>query len=200
MNKQAPSASAFLEALHSDAPAPDRAQEMMLYGQFVGSWDITVIDHNPDGSRHEGSGEVHFGWVLEGRAIQDVWIVPGRGARKAPNLPATRNRYGTTLRIYDPKIKTWHIIWLNPVTQTCNTMLGRKVKDEIVQEYHEDGRLNQWIFSEITSTSFHWIGRSSQDEGKTWHVETEFVARRMISPDGQQHNMGMGQSDWARIP
>jgi hypothetical protein len=51
--------------------------------------------------------------------------------------------------------------------------------DEIVQEYRDgDGTLNQWIFSEITPKSFHWIGRSSKDDGKGWDVETEFFARR----------------------
>jgi hypothetical protein len=94
------------------------------------------------------------------------------------------NRYGTTLRVYDPNIKAWHILWLNPVTQTYNTMIGRKVNDEIVQEYRdEDGALNQWIFSEITPNSFHWTGRSSHDEGKTWFVETEFFAQRRLSAD-----------------
>jgi len=183
MNKQPPLAIAFLEALHSDAPAPDRAQEMSLYGQFIGSWNVKVIDRDPDGSCHEGIGEVHFGWVLEGRAVQDVWIVPGRDARHGPNFSINGNRYGTTLRIYDPNIKAWHIIWVNPVTQTYNTMIGRMVKDEIIQEYREeDGALNQWVFTEITPNSFHWIGRSSRDEGKTWNVETEFFARRTEKP------------------
>jgi hypothetical protein len=27
-------------------------------------------------TRHQGKGEIHFGWVLEGRAIQDVWMTP----------------------------------------------------------------------------------------------------------------------------
>jgi hypothetical protein len=27
----------FLETLHADGPAADRARQMMLYGQFVGS-------------------------------------------------------------------------------------------------------------------------------------------------------------------
>jgi hypothetical protein len=118
------------------------------------SWDVKVIDHDPDGSCHERFGEVHFGWVLEGRAIQDVWIVPRRGAGHGPNVSTIGNRYGATLRVYDPNINAWHIIWMNPVTQTYNTMLGHKVKDEIVQEYRdEDGTLNQWVFSEITSNS-----------------------------------------------
>jgi len=168
----------FLEALSFDGPASDRSSKMMLYGQFVGSWDLQVVDHEADGSRWEGVGEVHFGWVLEGRAIQDVWISPPRNARK--NVSTTRNTYGTTLRVYDPKIDAWHILWINPITQVYNTMIGRKIRDEIVQEYREEeGTINQWIFSEITPNSFHWIGRSSKDGGNTWDVETEFFARRI---------------------
>jgi len=172
----------FLESLSFDGPAPDRASKMMLYGQFVGSWDLRIVDYEADGSRWDGIGEVLFGWVLEGRAIQDVWISPPRNARK--NVSTTRNTYGTTLRVYDPNIDAWHILWTNPITQTYNTMIGRKVGDEIVQEYRDgDGTLNQWVFSEITPKSFHWIGRSSKDVGKRWDVGTEFFARRKETND-----------------
>ena len=176
MIEQPAPANRFLEALSFDGAASDRAAKMMLYGQFVGSWDLRVVDYETDGKRWEGVGEVHFGWVLEGRAIQDVWISPPRNARKT--ISTTRNTYGTTLRVYDPKIDAWHILWINPITQIYNTMIGRKIGDEIVQEYRDvDGTLNQWIFSEITPKSFHWIGRSSKDDGKGWDVGTEFFAR-----------------------
>ena len=177
MTEQSVYVNRFLEALSFDAPASDRASKMMLYGQFVGSWDLQIVDYEADGSRWKGIGEVHFGWVLEGRAIQDVWISLPRNARKS--VSTKRNTYGTTLRVYDPNIDAWHILWINPITQTYNTMIGRKIGDEIVQEYRDgDGTLNQWIFSEITPKSFHWIGRSSKDNGKGWDVETEFFARR----------------------
>lgn len=167
----------MLKVLHADGPASDRTSEMMLYGQFVGSWDLQIIDYEADGSRWEGIGEVHFGWVLEGRVIQDVWISPPRNARV--NVSTKRNTYGTTLRVYDPKIDAWHILWVNPITQTYNAMTGRKIGDKIVQEYRdENGTMNQWIFSEITPKSFHWIGQSSNDKGKSWRVETGFFARR----------------------
>lgn len=176
MTEQSAYVNRFLEALSFDGAASDRAAKMMLYGQFVGSWDLRVVDYETDGKRWEGVGEVHFGWVLEGRAIQDVWISPPRNARKT--ISTTRNTYGTTLRVYDPKIDAWHILWINPITQIYNTMIGRKIGDEIVQEYRDvDGTLNQWIFSEITPKSFHWIGRSSKDDGKGWDVGTEFFAR-----------------------
>ena len=70
-------------------------------------------------------------------------------------------------------------LWINPITQVYNTMIGRKIVNEIVQEYRDvDGTLNQWIFTEITPTSFHWIGRSSKDVGKGWDVGAEFFGRR----------------------
>ena len=177
MTEQSAYVNRFLEALSFDGPAPDRTSKMTLYGQFVGSWDLRVVDHEADGSRWEGVGEVHFGWVLEGRAIQDVWISPPRNARE--KVSTKRNTYGTTLRVYDPNVDAWHILWVNPTNQSYNTMIGRKVGNEVVQEYRgEDGTLNQWVFSEITPKSFHWIGRSSDDDGKSWNVETEFFARR----------------------
>src|ERR1700704_3717851 len=41
--------SAFLDALHAEGPAADRTAKMMLYGQFVGSWDLTVTEFKDDG-------------------------------------------------------------------------------------------------------------------------------------------------------
>src|SRR5262245_39736718 len=72
-----------------DAPGPDPALEepLRLFGRFVGGWDIHWTGIAPDGSRQTARGEVHFGWVLEGRAIQDVWIFPSRDLRGDPLPP-----------------------------------------------------------------------------------------------------------------
>ena len=104
----------FLDALGAAGPAPDRAGKMALYGQFVGSWDLDVTEYRDDGTTRTRPGEWHFGWALEGRAIQDVWIVPPRGQRDGDAV-AFSNRYGTTLRVYDPRIDAWHIQWTEPV-------------------------------------------------------------------------------------
>lgn len=58
-------------------------------GWLIGDWVMDATVHKDDGTAFKGSGEIHFGWVLQGRAIQDVWILPGVF-------------HGTTLRIYDP--------------------------------------------------------------------------------------------------
>ena len=94
-------ASSFNAALNSSGPAPDRAAKLGLYGWLIGQWEMDAIVHGDDGTQHKGAGEIHFAWVLEGRAIQDVWILPGVF-------------YGTTLRIYDPGIDAWHILWSDP--------------------------------------------------------------------------------------
>jgi len=100
-----PKSPALAEALLDNGPAAERAAQLMLYGQFVGSWDGTVVVHE-SGGRRESSCEVHFGWVLAGRAVQDVWIAPSRRSRG----PAEQVRmYGTTLRVYDPRSDIWHI-------------------------------------------------------------------------------------------
>jgi hypothetical protein len=69
--------SSFPDALHSERPSADRADKMGLYGRFIGDWEMEAVVHAEDGTTHAARGEIHFGWVLEGRAIQDVWILPG---------------------------------------------------------------------------------------------------------------------------
>jgi hypothetical protein len=166
----------FLETLRADGPAPDRAAHMMLYGQFVGSWDGTLKYVDLEGVRRETTAEVHFGWVLEGRAIQDVWIAPSRQARKEGERLLM---HGSTCRVYDPQQDLWHITWIDPVKQVVNRMTGRKVGNDIVQEYRmEDGKRCQWMFTEITRDSFHWINRESSDNDAHWKVRGEFFLRR----------------------
>ena len=167
---------ALATALISPGPAPDRAAEMMLYGQFVGSWDGTVIVHRPDGERFESSCEVHFGWALGGRAVQDVWIVPSRRGRKTGEGD---RMYGTTLRVFDPKAGHWRITWIDPVRQSFDQMIGRASGKDIVQEYRgTEGQLIQWCFTEITGSSFHWISRESLDQGEIWRLAGEFFLKR----------------------
>ena len=166
----------FRHALIASAPASDRVEKMMLYGQFIGSWDGTVIVHRPDGQLLENSCEVHFGWVLAGRAIQDVWIAP---SRKMGAAGADDGMYGTTLRVYDPKTDQWEITWIDPVRRNFNRMLGRPVGNEIIQEYRDEaGNICQWCFTDIRPDSFHWISRESNDGRLTWNLTAEFFLCR----------------------
>jgi hypothetical protein len=159
----------LLDALHSDAPASDRADKMSLYGWLIGRWDMDAVVHLDDGSKHNGRGQIHFGWVLEGRAIQDVWILPGIF-------------YGTTLRIYDPGLDAWHILWSDPLRQLYRRQIGRARGKDIVQEGTDDaGTPVRWSFVDITPNSFRWLGERSPDGGTTWQLQAEFHARRVAA-------------------
>ena len=66
--------SSFAKVLHASDPDPARAAELALYSWIVGRWDMDVTTFLEDGTTHQGGGEIHAGWVLQGRAIQDVWM------------------------------------------------------------------------------------------------------------------------------
>jgi hypothetical protein len=188
LHKQAPVSGpspSFINALHSDGPAPDRAEKMGLYGWLIGAWEMAVIVRMENDAEYRGKGEIHFGWVLEGRAIQDVWITPPRGARNDP-IGAAANFYGSTFRIYDPGIDgqgsgVWHIFWLDPVKQFYSRMIGRADGKDIEQLTVNETPQRRWRFSEIKPNSFHWT--ADVDEGTDgavqWRRHVEFFARRI---------------------
>ena len=170
---------AFASALVASGRSPEIPASADVYGWLVGSWERDVFDYDADGNARRSKGEVHFGWVLEGRAMQDVWIMPPRAERTA-NLDQRHNRYGTTLRVWDSSIQAWRVTWINPVTGRRNELIGRRSGPDIVQAgTHDDGTSIRWVFTDITPDSFRWTGESLQSDGTTWKLEDEFRARRV---------------------
>jgi hypothetical protein len=163
----------MLEVLQASGPHPDHAERLMLFGQFVGAWDFEAMLVDRDGTRTSHRGEWHFGWALDGRAVQDVLISPPVGS----SGPA--EECGTTVRFYDPELDAWHITWITPLNRRVRRLVGRPVGDEIRLEGENDrGELLRWTFSEITPESFTWRGHISDDGGATWRVEEEMRLRR----------------------
>ncbi len=169
--------------LLADKPAPGRADKLGLYGWLIGSWEADIVTHAPDGTHHQGQGEIHFGWALQGRAIQDVWMIPRlRDRTGAPPMPVAGNWYGTTLRVYDPAIDAWRIFWIDPATNAFYQQIGRRRGADIVQEgTTEQGGLSRWSFTAITPHAFRWLGEASFDKGASWRLLVEVLARRTSS-------------------
>lgn len=163
--------------------APGRSPEIPeaadVYGWLVGSWKLEVLRYGVDVSEKHLEGEVHFAWVLEGRAVQDVWIMPRPSQRQA-GLEKTFNMYGTTLRVWDSALQVWRVTWINGVTGKRDELIGRWSGKDIVQlGTHADGTLIRWTFTEITPDSFRWQGESLQPDGVNWKLEGEFRATRI---------------------
>jgi hypothetical protein len=165
------------EGLAANGPHADYAGKLMLFGQFVGDWEVDFTVHGPDSSKQSVKAEWHFAWVLDGRAIQDVFIVPRRTDRENSNW--TRQDYGTCLRFYDPSLDAWRVVWISPLHGEILTFHAAQVGDEIVLEGKDlDDTPMRWIFSNITANSFHWRRVFSTDGGVTWQLRKEMSARR----------------------
>jgi hypothetical protein len=166
------------EALLADGPNPEHAEALMLFGQLVGEWECDWAGYDWDGrpARTE-RGEWIFGWVLEGRAVQDVWIIPSRERRSGEGRQQAE--YGTTIRVYDPLLDAWLVTWNGPIGRARRTFVARRLGDAIVQDgQSEEGYPLRWIFSEIAASSFSWRSLCSRDGEKTWPLREEMRVRR----------------------
>jgi hypothetical protein len=175
------SLSTFAGVLHADGADPQRKTKLGLYAWLVGQWEMDVTTILDDGSTHRGHGEIHAGWILQGRAIQDVWMIP-RLHERGPGievLPGAGNWYGTTLRIYDPNLDAWRILWSDPATSFFTQQTGRARGRDIVQEGPDPrGGSMRWTFSEIEPDRFHWTAERASDNEK-WRQEVDVHAHRV---------------------
>lgn len=163
----------MINTLRSPGPhiVPDEDPQARIFDNFVGTWDIQYTTIHDDGSRQKSTGQLLVGWILNGRALQDIWIwnEPGQAERSM----------GTTIRFFDPKRKVWRVVWTTPFALAVTMLEGGGDTRRIV--LHGDGgprgRL-RWTFTDITANDFNWRGEFSTDSGKTWRLREDHHMRR----------------------
>jgi hypothetical protein len=165
----------ILNGLRAGQPHRPCQEQLMLFGQFVGVWDMNVEYYDRSGARtYQGRWEWSFAWILGGRAIQDVIVrlnPAGRG--EAERVPG-----GTTLRYCDPGTGRWTVYYLGTTTGATVLLHGGAVGDTIVLEGPDpDGTKNRWIFSDVRAESFTWTGVESED-GTAWWQNQRMLGRR----------------------
>jgi hypothetical protein len=166
------SRSAMINVLGVPGPNPALGEEAQTFDRLVGTWDAEFTFPRPDGTSSRKKGELHFGWVMDGYAVQDLWIGYPGGSQKERTI-------GTTLRFFDAKLKQWRIVFLNPQSGYMVTTQGGREGDRIVlRGVDTDGLPIRWTFRDITPVSFHWQGEKSHDAGKTWLLEEDHHMRR----------------------
>ncbi len=162
----------FAEALMCKSKSNSIPDVYNFFGPLIGEWDFEWIDnHGTEKERHI-KGEWIFSWVLEGTAIQDVFICPSREERINGNQPDAE--YGTTIRIYNPKSQAWDIFY--GCAGEATRLEARKDGERVVLTEITSEKI-KWVFSEITDNSFHWQHIRTQD-GTTWKVKGELFALR----------------------
>jgi hypothetical protein len=155
------------------APTSSLGEEARVFDRFVGTWECDFANFDDDGKVKRAKGEVIFGGIIDGRAVQDVWtwLPNGRGGNE--------RGIGTTVRIFDAKLKKWCVVWVSAEAGVIQTLVGGAVGDRIVLDgTGDDGSLLRWSFNDIRSDSFVWRGEKSRDGGKTWRLTGEYQMRR----------------------
>ena len=165
---------AMIGVLSASSPHPSLGDEARVFDRFVGTWDCDYSFHLDDGSVRHKKGELLVGWVLDGRAVQDIFITyPAEGEKD--------RRMGTTIRFFDTTLKQWRIVFISPQFNYVVTVQGRSIGDRIVlRGVDTDGAPIRWSFNDIKSDSFVWRGEKSHDGGKTWKLEEEHRMKRRI--------------------
>lgn len=163
-----------LRGLGASGPVKPLRQELELFGQFVGDWEIfpgAAATHAE--LRTEPQGEVHWRWVLGGLAVQDVW---GHVDRKSSRLVPQ----GSTIRFYDSALRAWHSTWISPYQGRVRRFIGRREGREIVlreRDRHWHGEL--WVFSDIERSTFRWRAETRYTPHGARKVTQDYWIRRV---------------------
>ncbi|NEM04893.1 hypothetical protein [Geodermatophilus normandii] len=150
-----------------------------LFARLEGSWRLAWTGLEPDGRWSTAVGELHVGRVLGGRAVQDVWIVPGPGEPGAGVPP--RAFHGTTVRFPDPSAPgTWHSTWMDPVNGRVRRFAGGPDADGgIVLLSDDEDPWLRWRFTDLRPDGFTWSAESSWDAGSGWVHDERMTAERV---------------------
>jgi hypothetical protein len=179
----ADSRNAMITTLGSSGPHPSLGNEAQVFDRLVGAWNCEFTFYNEDGTKRNMSGEVLFGWVLDGRVLQDIWITYTDDPTKERNI-------GTSLRFFDRKSKKWEVIFINPVYGVIIVRGGAEGDNIVLRGVDNEDAALRWSFKNIKPDSFVWYGEKSFDKGKTWRLEEEHHMRRRASVTSMQSNSG----------
>lgn len=175
--------------LLADRLDPDRAVEVQEFGRLAGLWATRIRHLGADGSHTRvAEGEWEFGLALGGRAVLDVWQVPGRSALAVRPRSADQE-CGLCVRIWDPRLQLWRFTFHSTAASLVIHMYARRIDEEIVMERAEGSDLVRWIFADVRQDSFRWRSERSRDGGRSWTLEQDLDARR-VAGEGSRSSGG----------
>src|SRR5262245_420357 len=97
----------MIAVLPAPGPHASLGQHADLFGSFVGTWDADYSFIAENGSVRHARGEVLFGWILDGYALQDIFL-------SYPDGPNDERRMVTAVRFVDPRTDKWTVMFAAP--------------------------------------------------------------------------------------
>lgn len=160
-------------ALQALGPHPSLGEQASVFGRLVGTWDVEYTDFSKTGKVSHRTGQLVVGWVLDGRVIQDVWIVDPWAGHKEREV-------FTDLRYFEPKSGTWPAIFVDPQIASVARFTGGAVgEDRIVLDSPDLGpKDTRWSFNNIRPDTFVFRDEASDDGGKTWRLQSDYHMKR----------------------
>jgi hypothetical protein len=133
-------------------------------GRLASLWSTHITYYPPDGSPSSAPPGHGSSLRPDGRAVIDVWQVPGRDTLAGAPRPADQE-CGLCVRIWDPGLQLWRFTFHGTAHGHLIHMYARQINDDIVMEQAQGGDLIRWIFSDIRPESFRWRSQRSTDGG-----------------------------------
>lgn len=149
-----------------------------IFGRFIGGWHLNLVIYKFDGSNKKHQGEWHFFRILQGRAIQDIWIIPDLNSSGKHDF----YEYGTTVRKFNPKTENWSAVWVGPVQDQLFEFDIEDSEETIVLT--EKGNLKlemKWTFFDITANSFQWKSEVKVKGSGSWFTNFHMSLSRIKS-------------------
>ena len=162
----------FITALCSNARNERIPEEYDFFGCLIGEWNIVWNDHLEDVKPRRVKGEWIFSRVLDGTAVQDLFIVPSREERLIDKQPDAE--YGTTLRIFNPETMVWDIFY--GCMGEAIRLTARKGGEEIILTEDTTEKM-RYVFSDIATSSFLWRKERMTENGE-WQTVAKVTAER----------------------
>lgn len=163
-----------LSALRATSANSSLADHAKVIDRLVGDWQVAYTDFKKDGTTLHRTGRLLFGWVADGRIMQDCWIVDPWGSHR------DREVY-TDLFYFEPKSATWRVASVDPYEASIATFTGGAVGDDRISIESQDlvaGQTRRWSFNDISSDALVFRDEASTDGGKNWRLLAEYHMTR----------------------
>lgn len=146
-------------------------EEYDWFAPLIGDWEFDYSD-GCDDSLRVVQGEWMFRRVLNGTGIEDLFICPSRETMLVN--PQPDGEYGVAIRMFNSTKKCYDMVYAceKYMRNVQFRLEGEKLVGTVL-----DNPTEKWVFSDITSDTFHWQNITCLENGE-WLINSNVYAKR----------------------